>query len=614
MTEVGVAGGGLSQIPFLRSTPERADREGKWRIGSIRRDTEMSMMERIAALARRADDDEAGLSIIELMVAIGILFVALLALARTATVAFTDVAVARQRQTGAQLANRLLEEVRGLPYETVQDGLGEFDLVGDPKIQRCGIDWYYPACPADDPDAEELLHYQAPEDTVTAPLVPHQGEVGPPDFPSTFSWSVYVTEAEGVPSEGAFRVTARVSWEGIRQGLRDFVETQTLIYAPEGCVDTSTHPFAAPCQAYFYGNGSAGGGGTETTGTVEGLTFDSVSMDFLGQSANAQVEQVTHVEGAVNLPLGTTEVSGTKTTTAATSAASTADDDPSSEVPDYDRQTVGPQAAGVVTVEGSGNQVAVAVAGSSQGTSTSTTDASTTNTCNTQLDGNTCGHATSLEAGALAETLNLSSGVGTASLVTVGTSGTPLTSYLQRETPSGGLGLVRETVSWVLPEMLIGGLPSGLETVPRTWDGYWVRLSGFSATATAESGEGTVDPTVTIQGGQIRYWDGSGYTTASVSAAGGEIPIAGFSHSAGAGVGNTVEVEIVGTVTVQPSSTTQTLDGSDRLQANGSVGSPMVVDMAYRLTRNDVEVADLAIEFDAGNARAHTVYQPAPTP
>jgi Tfp pilus assembly protein PilV len=52
----------------------------------------MGTMNRIIQIARRADQDQGGLSLIELMVAIGVLFIALLALARTATVAFTDVA------------------------------------------------------------------------------------------------------------------------------------------------------------------------------------------------------------------------------------------------------------------------------------------------------------------------------------------------------------------------------------------------------------------------------------------------------------------------------------------------------------------------------------------
>jgi hypothetical protein len=450
----------------------------------------------------------------------------------------------------------------------------------------------------------------------TKPLVPHTGSVGPPAFPSTYSWRVYVTEAAGAPSKGAYRVTVRVSWEAnVRRGLRNFVEAQTLIYSPKGCVDPATHPFSAPCQPYYYGNGSAGGGTLQTTGTVSGVAFDSIGFGLLGQTSDAQVEQVTHISSSVNLPSAASVIEGSESGSPATSAVSAADDDPSSATGTYERQTAGPQAPSTVTVQGEGNQITVSIGGSSAGTSASTTQASAANSCNLQTDNRPCGFGSGTAAGPVTESLVLSGGTGTANLVSVGTSASPVTTYVRRFVPAGGEpGLIRETVTWNLPQISMGGLPSGLASTPSGWQGYWVRLTGFNASTAVEAGLGTIAPTASITGGQISYWNGRGYSTLPVSTAGGDVAISPVDFSAGTGDGNTVRVEVSGTVSFKDSGVTQQIQsGSTRLRAQGTIGSPLIVNLEYRVSRNDVQIADLALQFTAGGARASVVYQPAPT-
>lgn len=579
-------------------------------------------MKGIIDIAQRANREERGLSLIELMVAMSVLLVALLVLARTGTVAFTDVAHARQRQTGTQLANRLIEEVRGLPYETVLNGHDIADLTGDsdPRTVNCGgTDWYYVACPAEDPDAEELVENPGVmDDGPVVPLAPHEGEVGPPDFPSAYEWAVYVMEANDAPTAGALRVTVRVSWTGtFREGLRNFVEVRTLIYSPEGCVDSSTHPFSAPCQPYFYGNGSFGAGAVATSGTVHGLTFDSVEIDLPVQSADAQLEQVGHVEGSLNFPQASTVVAGAQTTTVPVSTASAADDDPSTTATEYSSTSEGPQSPQSVSVSGGGNELGVDIAGGMTGSSVSTTAANTTNTCNSQIDELPCGYGSSLQGGSILHSLSLNGGEGTAGLVNMGAAGSSGSVYARRIVPAGSVGRIRETVRWVLPTIRLGGLPSGMNTAPAGWEGYWVQLSGFAVTASAEAGVATAAPSVTYDGGTLRYWNGSGYTGQSIesmASSGGTISVASLDHSSGNGIGNQNRVQISGTVTVQQTGTSEEVSGTDRLQAKAMVGTPLLVDMDYQVTRNLVPVANLSVEFDAGGARAAAIYQPTPTP
>lgn len=565
----------------------------------------------VARLLARARRDEAGFTLIEFMVALGILFVALLSLARTATVALSDVGLARQRQTANQLANQLLEEIRGLPYETLEKGLADSDLSGDARILFCSGEYYFEVCPPD-PTAEKVVHDIGNPNV--SPLVPHRGSVGPPQYPATFNWSVYVTEAVGQPLEGAYRVTAIVTWNlTVRQGVRNFVEAQTLIYAPEGCVDISTHPFGAPCQPYHFVTAGAGGGGLSSQGTVEGVSFDSFGFDNLREAADIQVEQITRVTGSLNLPSANRTVAGARSLTGS-SAVTIADTDPSSPAGSYATQSIAPQGPGNLSVSGGGNTVAVSLGGSDQGSTTSTTAAGGASSCNLQTDGRACGYSTGTAVGTASHTVSLTEGIGTASLASVSSSSTPARTYVRRFVPGAGQdGVTRGEVNWTLPEMRIGGLPDGIDD-PLAWQGYWVRLTGFSSTATAEAGTGSVAPALAIPTGQIDAWNGFGYTSVPITTNGGSVPVTPLSVTDGVG-GNTVRVEIEGTVTTDPSTTDQTiLTGSTRSEAAAQVGSPLVVDLTYKVYRNDELIVDLTLEFNAGGSGVSAVYRPAPTP
>src|SRR5207247_11198162 len=81
---------------------------------------------------------EAGFTLIELMVAVGIMLVALLAMAYTATIGFSDIALARQRQGANGLADQAMEQIRGLPFDTIKKGLATWDVGTDANIVTCG--------------------------------------------------------------------------------------------------------------------------------------------------------------------------------------------------------------------------------------------------------------------------------------------------------------------------------------------------------------------------------------------------------------------------------------------------------------------------------------------
>src|SRR2546427_1042158 len=87
---------------------------------------------------RRRLRTEGGFTLIELRAALGVILVAMVALAYTATIGFTDIGFARQRQGANELANQTMEQIRALPFDKLENGLDNTDLansvVAGPKF------------------------------------------------------------------------------------------------------------------------------------------------------------------------------------------------------------------------------------------------------------------------------------------------------------------------------------------------------------------------------------------------------------------------------------------------------------------------------------------------
>jgi type II secretory pathway pseudopilin PulG len=555
---------------------------------------------------------EEGMSLVEVMVALGVMLASLVALAHTVTVALTDTGFARQRQTANQILNQTIEEVRGLPYETLEKGLSSSDLTGDPNIVSCTGVYYFRSCPPGTPTPEKLIHTTGL--TTTDPLVPHVSSFGPPDYTVTYTRKVYVTEAQDVPSAGAYRLTVIVSWSGaLRSGGQ--VEAQTLIYSPEGCTSPTTHPFSAPCAPFFYGSGSVDAGSVQATGAIAGLTYESGTLDLPTVRADLQQEQVSRVEGTVTFPGGRLETATQTLTVAAASTSSAADTDPGTSAPAYHAPTaLGPAAAATGEISGNGNRLSIETLGADAASTISATAATLSSSCNGQTDSRPCGYGSNRQNGA-ARLLPDVSGLGNAVLARVGSQSAADTAYGRRQVAVTGTdGIVREVVVRTLPDVRIGGLPPNVPT-PLGWQGYWIRLTNYSVTVDAQSGTSSTAPTVTIGSGQIEAWNGVGYTTTTVTSTGGNLTVQPLAHSAVTAQG-AVRVEMSGTFLVQPSTTSQAFhpsSGTTRTSATALAGAPVVGTISYRVTVDGVVVANLTILVNLGTTSASTTYQPAPT-
>jgi len=222
---------------------------------------------------RKRASDEGGFTLIELMVAVTVLMVALVSLAYLVLIGFSDIALARQRQGANGLANQTLEQVRALPFDTLKKGLSNADLTAstttgnasfDPNIIKngtCGAPTVY--C-----YKGEAIPRGANPNVV--PLVPHQQKL---KIGSTsYTIRTYVTYYNNITTNNTFRVTVEVTWANSQiGGVSNKVTAQTIAFSGTGCLSTSTHPFAAPCQPFFYGSGTWDAATVTMTGTVEGM-------------------------------------------------------------------------------------------------------------------------------------------------------------------------------------------------------------------------------------------------------------------------------------------------------------------------------------------------------
>src|SRR5438270_8168870 len=114
--------------------------------------------------ALRSRPGEDGFTMVELMAAMGVMLVALVAMLWTTLAGFRGVATARRRQTANSLANQTVEQVRALPFDTVKKGLSDSDstVATDSAITS----WTY--------KGESVPHASNPP---TTPLNPHRQSV-----------------------------------------------------------------------------------------------------------------------------------------------------------------------------------------------------------------------------------------------------------------------------------------------------------------------------------------------------------------------------------------------------------------------------------------------------
>src|SRR4029079_4998931 len=128
-----------------------------------------------------------------LMVATGVMMVAVVAMLWTTLAGFRGIATARRRQTANGLANKAMEQIRALPFETLKHGLSNSDLSSttDSRITKTGSG----SSAVYTFGGEQMPHGDNP---TTVPLVPHQATAVKNNL--TYTISAYLTYYNNVTS------------------------------------------------------------------------------------------------------------------------------------------------------------------------------------------------------------------------------------------------------------------------------------------------------------------------------------------------------------------------------------------------------------------------------
>jgi hypothetical protein len=570
-------------------------------------------------VCRRARSDERGVTLLETIIAVTVVFGSLLMLAYTATIGFTYTGLARDRQSATGVANQIMEQVRGLATDRFVKGLSSSDLSGDPNIVLCGSDYHFKTC------AGPLIVH-TPGLTTSVPLVPHRGTVSE-GFPTAFDWAVYVTNDD--PATEPYLVTVIVSWTGGTSAGAHYVQSQSVVFDPKGCLDDTVHPFPGPCQPIFITDATRDSGRITISGTVSGLgTFNSAALVLAGARSDITSEQVSVVQGTGSQPGAELVLSSGTQTVGLTGASTSADGNPTTATDTYSSSTLSAATGASRTVTSTspaGNSFTVSNgAGGDVGSTVSATSAdSMTAPCplsTSENDHLPCGAASVQQASTLSATMvldGLTTQLNNVTLARVLPESVQSTTRTDYQEQAGADGLERPSVSRRVGTVNLLGLPSRM-TAPVGFT-YLALLTNYSDTATAEVGTNTSAPSASINaGGLLSYWVTANCTTgvgAYVTVPVLSTPMTYQPHLCKTQrfSGKDVTVTVDGTITTGGVSTRQTVSGSTRTSAQAIVKSPLKASLTYTITIENTTVVSLTLDVDLGQMVASGTYTAAPT-
>jgi prepilin-type N-terminal cleavage/methylation domain-containing protein len=595
-----------------------------------------SLLTALVRRLRRRLRPESGFTLIELMIAVGVILTVLLALAYTATIGFQNIALARQRQSATGLANQTMEQMRALPFDVIKKGLSNGDLstLSDPSITTSGCGTPPVYCYG----GEQIPRGNNPN---VVPLVPHTQTITV--GPTLFTARAYVTYYNNISTNNTFRITVVVSWpNAAKGGILSQVATQTVAYSGSGCLGTGTHPFAAPCQPFFYATGTGDAGHFDITGTIDGVSLSEANLLLPDWSSTMQVEQISAVQGITEASGASLTLTGNPATTSGSQrGTSSSDNDPAQPGNDYNTSSVTGSASSIATGPGGAgnNTLTLTPSSGDPGTSVSTTDASLVKPCPltgvSQTDQQACGNSTEQQSAAASATLEMKKklDLGSTTLASVAAWPSGAKAFTNRDIQANADGLVHTDATRALGQVQVGGLPSGLNPakVPAGWTGYLVTISNFTDTVVAEAGTSSAAPSVTASG-TISYWNGVGYTALAVApGASVAIPVTSV-HITDTVGGKVLQIDIQGSPSsdcnawvlgcpatggTSTSATVLTCTPvpcpNSRTAATAQSNSPFVANIFYRVIYDGEVQASLTMHVDLGTLLAQNTYQPAPS-
>lgn len=611
----------------------------------------------------RLRSDERGFSLLETVIAITVIFGALLTLSYAATIGFQYESLARQKQTATGIADQIMEQTRGLAWDRITAGHLSSDLTADPNlVTSCAGDaagvYRLLSCTAQTgrPGSGERVVAGASSCASSSPdcvvpLVRHTGQITQNNI--EYTWRTYDTNncptltTGGCAATTPYRVTVIVTWTGGRVAPNKIVQVQSLFWSPTGCRSTSTHPFAAPCQPFFLGVSSVAQGNINVTGTVAGTTFESGDLSTSGVQSSVQQEQLSQAEGSFSQSgVRLVDSLGAATAAGDVAASSAADTDPGTGASTWSEVTCGTSVlcAGGSVSTGSSNTVVLTAPGGETAQSDSTTAAGAANICppppdTGQTDGKPCSGSRIQQGGELSAVVTLNGAatpLGNATLARIlAAAGSPNTTFSDRvqynatglcSPITGSDGCLEQTTTRAVGTVNVGALPENVPaTVPWTgvnaWNGYYFSIVGYTDNATAAVGSNSSSsaaggnvpaPTASIGvGATVHCWNGIGYTTVLASSA-TAVACAPFDFTWPIS-GHMIRIQMSGTTS--PAVITRSPQAAATSQTDVTAQiTPPGATITYVVTVDGATVADLTITVNLNTLEARGTYAAAPTP
>ncbi|MDQ4109314.1 MAG: hypothetical protein M3138_11010 [Actinomycetota bacterium] len=577
---------------------------------------------------------ERGFTILETVIALMVVFASLTALAYTASNGFRYIGYGRDRIQATGIANRVMEDIRGLAYTKITGGIPTSELTSDSRIVDCSGEYRFQSC-----TGEEIVSSTFDATYEAAWLVPHTDSMSVGNLDVTYS--TYVTNDD--PTTKPYRVTVLIEWANgaIGNAPNNSVRVQSLFWSPEGCVNSTTHPFAAPCQPFFYGQVDAPQPLLSVTGQLFdfGIDFESLEVTLPGVAATAQEEQTTDLDATSTLSgitfvdsAGEESAGNQQAKTDADNKAETAtgvtDGGSSTDVTVDTLSRVATGCCGQIGLR------ATVAAGDVEGRSASV-DASgadtyacpTTGTRETDLLPCSSAHARQVGT-ATVEVLHshVLTPVGAANLLRVVSPATDTSVKIDRDAAAVGQdGLIDVVASRTLGTVQLGGFPTsgmtppaGMSSTVTSDTNYCVRLVGYSDTARSIAGERTAtNPSASISAGTFHYYNGAGYSSKAVTDSTLDtltVNCDSGSQIVGASTARWRVTVVAGGITHATATTAQTADPADS-QIRWDVTAatqPIEITIRYEFIVDGITQINLSATFDPGHLLAHGIYEPPP--
>ena len=550
---------------------------------------------------RRLPENEAGFTIIECTIALGLIFVVLVGLLGALTAGARGLVTGRQRSAGLALANEVIEDARGRAYGDIGHDLdSDPTLATDPLITGTGTNLKYTGVSPAEPLAASAVDAGAAGGTVNNPLYPFSPHIFTTKREQTnYKTSVYVTTVTPASGDQYKRITVTVSW----------TPNQYATVAKSVTLSSFLFNAIAPPDPRLTGTGEADAGSFKVTGSLTGISLTdakvtfpyvngSIDSAFVRSAKGVARSGFSQVDLAGGLLSGCT-LAGLSATCDAATAGADADNDSGTAPSDTDQDGPNNAAAGSI--------LAAPVLTASIGSGTAQAQATARSCWSCQAGGtlpvgddDRLPYFAGVATGPANASLGFLTGLVGGSLLSIGTGcSAGCAAVTVDRDDSGSNQRISSTASVSYPAVNILTFLAG----PLGYSGM-VKIGGLSATATANAGPGASNPSVTTSPATVtvQYWNGLSYTNVSVNPAATAtttIPSVSFLASG-------TLVTASGTITSNKAVTSSSSSGGAITTASASLNNWLFVDLNVTIAG----LATLNLHLDYGRIAATAGYQP----